>query len=136
MSVVKSRSPLAPSSPAKKKSTRSKSVEDYLAKVPEPARSTLNKVRAAIRSVVPTETTEVISYGIPAFKHKKVLVWYAAFSDHCSFFPTGSIIERFKAELQKYRLSRGTIQFPIDQPLPAALVKKMVKARLAETNES
>jgi uncharacterized protein YdhG (YjbR/CyaY superfamily) len=65
-----------------------------------------------------------------------VLVWYAAFSDHCSFFPTGSIIERFKAELQKYRLSRGTIQFPIDQPLPAALVKKMVKARLAETNES
>jgi uncharacterized protein YdhG (YjbR/CyaY superfamily) len=107
-------------------------VEDYLAAVPEPARSTLNKVRATIRSVVPKETEEVISYGMPAFKHKKVLVWYAAFSDHCSFFPTAAVIAQFKDELKGYRLSKGTLQFPIDKPLPAALLKKMVKARLAE----
>lgn len=111
-------------------------MDDYLAKVPEPARSTLNKVRAVVRAVVPAEATEVISYGIPAFKYKKVLVWYAAFSDHCSFFPTGSIIEKFKNELEGYRLSKGTIQFPVDNPLPAALVKKMVKARLAEIGKS
>jgi uncharacterized protein YdhG (YjbR/CyaY superfamily) len=107
-------------------------VEEYLAAVPEPARSTLNKVRATIRSVVPKETVEVISYGIPAFKHKKVLVWYAAFSDHCSLFPTASVIEKFKEELKDYRLSKGTIHFPVDKPLPSALLKKMVKARLAE----
>lgn len=85
-----------------------------------------------IRSVVPSGTEEVISYGIPAFKYKKVLVWYAGFKYHCSFFPTNSVIEEFKDELKGYRLSKGTIQFPVDRPLPATLVKKMVKARLAE----
>jgi uncharacterized protein YdhG (YjbR/CyaY superfamily) len=109
-----------------------KTVDEYLARVPDPAHSTLNKVRATIRSVVPKETVEVISYGIPAFKHKKVLVWYAAFSDHCSLFPTASVIEKFKEELEDYRVSKGTIHFPVDKPLPSALLKKMVKSRLAE----
>jgi len=108
-----------------------KNVDEYLARVPEPARGTLNKIRAAIRSVVPSEATEVISYGIPAFKHKRVLVWYAAFSDHCSFFPTAAVIEAFKKELAGYTTSKGTIQFSTAKPLPAALVKKMVKARIA-----
>ena len=103
-----------------------------MAGVPEPARSTLNKVRAAVRSVVPAETEEVISYGIPAFKHKKVLVWYAAFADHCSIFPTAAVIAKFKNDLKGYRVSKGTIQFPVDKALPATLLKKMVKARLAE----
>jgi uncharacterized protein YdhG (YjbR/CyaY superfamily) len=107
-------------------------VEEYLAAVPEPARSTLNKVRATIRSVVPAETTELISYRIPAFKYKGMIVWYAAFSDHCSLFPTASVIEKFKEELKDYRVSTGTIHFPTNKPLPAALLKKMVKARLAE----
>jgi uncharacterized protein YdhG (YjbR/CyaY superfamily) len=135
MSRVKSVRHLTRSSPTKK-GTAPNSVEDYLAKIHEPARSTLNKVRAVIRSAVPAGTTEVISYGIPAFKHKRVLVWYAAFSDHCSFFPTGSVIEKFKKELEGFRLSKGTIQFPVDKPLPAALVKKIVKARMAEAEES
>lgn len=108
-----------------------KSVADYLAKVPEPARSTLEKVRATIRSVVPVETEEVISYGIPAFKHKKILVWYAAFADHCSLFPTAAVIAEFKDELKGYRISKGTIQFPTDKPIPTGLLKKIVKARLA-----
>ena len=116
---------------AKKRAVQ-KTVDEYLAAVRQPARSTLEKVRAAIRSVVPAETTEVISYGIPAFKYKRMLVWYAAFSDHCSLFPTASVIEKFKEELKPFRTSKGTIHFPIDKPLPAALVKKMAKMRVAE----
>src|SRR5205823_8117528 len=117
---------------AAKGRAKPKTVDEYLAAVPEPARSTLNRVRAAIRSVVPAETTEVISYRIPAFKYKRILMWYAAFSDHCSVFPTAAVIAKFKEELKPFRTSKGTIQFPIDKPLPASLVKKMVKARLEE----
>ena len=109
-----------------------KTVDDYLAAVPEPARSTLQRVRAAIRSAVPAEATEAISYGIPAFKYQGTLVWFAAFSNHCSLFPTASVIKAFKNELKGFETSKGTIHFPMDKPLPAALVKKMVKARLAE----
>jgi uncharacterized protein YdhG (YjbR/CyaY superfamily) len=109
-----------------------KTVDAYLARVPEPARGTLNKIRTAIRSAAPPEATETISYGIPAFKHNGVLVWFAAFSDHCSLFPTAAVIETFKNELKGFSISKGTIQFPTDKPLPAALVKKMVKARVAQ----
>ena len=122
-------------SSAAKGSGAPKNVAEYLAGVPEPARSTLNKMRAAIRSTVPPEATETISYGMPAFKHKGVLVWFAAFSDHCSLFPTAAVIEAFKNELKGFSTSKGTIQFPTDKPLPTALVKKMVKARVAQ-NES
>ena len=109
-----------------------KNVDAYLAGVPQPARSTLNKIRVAIRSAVPSEATETISYGIPAFKHKGVLVWFAAFSNHCSFFPTASVMEAFKNELKSFSTSKGTIHFSTDKPLPAALVKKMVKLRVAQ----
>jgi len=109
-----------------------KNVDEYLAGVPEPARSTLNKMRVAIRSTVPPEATETISYGMPAFKYKGVLVWFAAFSNHCSLFPGSSVIEAFKNELKGFSTSKGTIHFPLDKPLPAALVKKLVKARIAE----
>jgi uncharacterized protein YdhG (YjbR/CyaY superfamily) len=117
--------------------TKPESVNEYLAQTAEPARSTLNKVRAVIRSVAPAETTEVISYGIPAFKingsqYKGMLMWYAAFSDHCSLFPTASVIKTFEKDLKDYKVSKGTIHFPADEPLPAALLKKMVKARLVE----
>ena len=109
-----------------------KSVDEYLAGVPEPARSTLRKIRAAIRFAAPPEATETISYGIPAFKYISVLVWYAAFSDHCSLFPTASVIEAFRNELKGFSTSKGTIQFPTDKPMPTALVKKLVKARVAQ----
>ena len=116
----------------RKRGPRPRSVDEYLAGIPEPARSTLDKVRATIRSVVPKETSEVISYGIPGFRYKRMLVWYAAFADHCSLFPTASVIAKFKGELKSYKISKGTIQFPVDKALPVALVKKMVKARLKE----
>jgi uncharacterized protein YdhG (YjbR/CyaY superfamily) len=110
-------------------------VESYLARCPEPHRTTLEKLRATIGSVVPKGTTEAISYGMPAFKYKGALVGYAAFKDHCSFFPmSGRLVEEFAEELKAYKTSKGTIQFPVDKPLPAALVKKIVKAKL-ELNE-
>jgi uncharacterized protein YdhG (YjbR/CyaY superfamily) len=110
-----------------------KTVDEYLARLPEPARSTLTALRGTIRSAVPEDTVEIISYGIPAFRHKRVLVWYAGFANHCSFFPTASMIEKFKLELKGYVISKGTIHFPIDKPLSAALVKKMVKALVADS---
>lgn len=107
-------------------------VDEYLARVPEPARSTLNKVRAAVRSALPPEATEIISYRIPAFKYKGSLLWFAAFKDHCSLFPGASVIEAFKSELKDFHTSKGTIHFPLDKPPSAALLKKLVNARIAQ----
>jgi uncharacterized protein YdhG (YjbR/CyaY superfamily) len=108
-------------------------IDEYLAGVPEPARSTLNRIRAVIRSAVPAEAAEAISYGIPAFKYKGPLVAFAAFTNHCSLFPMSStLLASFKDELKAYPTSKGTIRFPVDKPLPAALVKRLVKARVAQ----
>lgn len=119
--------------PVPKRSGAPKNIDEYMAALPEPARITLNKMRAAIRSALPPEATETISYRIPAFKSKVVLVWFAAFSDHCSLFPTASVIEEFKNELKSFSTSKGTIQFPADKPLPIALIKRLVKARVAQS---
>jgi uncharacterized protein YdhG (YjbR/CyaY superfamily) len=113
-----------------------KTVDDYLSAVPEPAQSTLKHIRKVIQSVVPKETTEVISYGMPMFKLNGMLVGYAAFKDHCSLFPTGSgVIEKFAKELKRYPTSRGTIRFPSDKPLPDVLLKKIVKERVSQNRE-
>lgn len=113
-----------------------KSVDEYLAATPEPARSTLNKVRAMIRSAVPKEATEVISYRIPTFKYKGSLLAFAAFSKHCSLFPMSlSVMEMFQDELKGYHTFKGTIHFPLDKAPPAALVKKLVKARIAQNEQ-
>jgi uncharacterized protein YdhG (YjbR/CyaY superfamily) len=108
-------------------------VDKYLAKVPPPARTTLQKIRAVIRSAAPREATEAISYGIPAFQYNGMLVAYAAFANHCSFFPaSGDLLKEFAEDLKDYHCSKGTIRFAVDKPLPAALVKKLVKARVAK----
>jgi uncharacterized protein YdhG (YjbR/CyaY superfamily) len=89
-------------------------------------------MRAAIRSAAPAEASEAIGYGMPTFRYKGALVAYAAFKNHCSLFPmNASLIQAFKEELKEYRTSKGTIQFPLDKPLPTALVMKLVKARVA-----
>jgi uncharacterized protein YdhG (YjbR/CyaY superfamily) len=120
----------------KTKSGPPKDIDQYLAGVPEPARTTLNKLRATIRSAAPAEATEIITYGIPAFKYKGSLVGFAAFSKHCSFFPMNSaLIKTFARELGGYQTSKGTVRFPLDKPLPAALLKKLVRARVAENEE-
>ena len=108
-----------------------KDFSEYFAKVPKPARATLTKLRAAIESGLPRDATRTISYRIPAYRHKeKVIVWFAAFSDHCSLFPTAAMIEEFKNELQGYSTSKGTIHFAIEKPLPIALIRKLVQARV------
>lgn len=111
---------------------RPKDIDEYLAGVPEPARGALQTMRAAIRSALPAEAAESISYRIPAFRHRGVVVWFAAFSDHCSLFPTAAIIEAFKKDLKDYSTSKGTVQFPLHKPMPLPLIKKMVKARVAQ----
>jgi len=118
-----------------RKTDAPQSVDDYIARVPEPGRSTLNKMRTTIRSVVPKDATEVISYGLPAFKYKGALVYYGAFANHCSFFPgSAQLIEQFKDELKDFSLTKGAIRFPLDKPLPAPLVKKFVKARITQND--
>ena len=109
-----------------------RTVDEYLERVPEPARATLNKVRAVIRSVAPSEATEGISYGIPTFKYKGMLASFAAFSDHCSLFPGAGPTIEFKNELKNFQTSKGTIRFAPKKPLAAALLKRLVKARVAE----
>jgi len=109
------------------------SVEEYLAGVPERPRAALERLRQAIRAAVP-EATEGIGWQMPTFKaHGRWLVGYAAFRDHCSFFPmSAKVVEDFAAELADYSTTKGTIHFTAEKPLPAALVKRIVRARVAE----
>lgn len=109
-------------------------VDAYLAALPEEARATLEKLRKTIKAAAP-KATEVISYQIPMYKHHGMLVGFAAFKNHCSFFPGAKAVATHKDELKAYKTSKGTIQFPIGKPLPAALVKKIVKTRIAENEK-
>jgi uncharacterized protein YdhG (YjbR/CyaY superfamily) len=114
------------------KRIRASDVEEYLAAVPADARATLEKLRRSIRAAAP-KATEGISYQVPTFKYRGGLVAYAAFETHCSFFVMSPpVMKRHARELRKYETATGTIRFPIGKSLPAALVKKLVKARIAE----
>jgi uncharacterized protein YdhG (YjbR/CyaY superfamily) len=110
------------------------SVEEYLASLPEGPRRALEGLRRAIRAAAP-EATESIVYQMPGFKdHGRSLVAYAAFKDHCSFFPMSlGVMEAFRDELAAFDTSKGTIRFPAERPLPAELVRRMVQARLRES---
>ncbi len=111
----------------------SDSVEEYLSQVPDEARAVLERLRTTIKKAAP-DTTETISYQMPTFKHQgRALVGYAAFKNHCSLFPYSTqVLETYSEELGPRRTSKGTIRFTTDDPLPAALVKKIVKARIEE----
>ena len=111
-----------------------KTVDAYLAALPEEARATLEKIRKAIKAAAP-KATEVISYQIPMYKQHGMLVGFASFKDHCSFFPGAKPVATYKDELKAYETSKGTIRFPVGKPLPAALVKRLVKARIAENEK-
>ncbi len=108
-------------------------VDEYLAALPAEFRIALEKLRKTIRAAAP-DATEAISYQMPAFKHQgRSLVAYAAFKDHCSLFPMSTkVIAAYKEELEPFLAGKGTIRFRPDKPLPAALVRKIVKARVEE----
>ena len=119
---------------AKTKTAGPRDVDDYLSRVPEVSRAALEKLRRTIKAIVP-DAVEVISYQIPTFKYQgRMLVSYAAFQEHCSFFPGPRPIEAHQNELKSYHTSKGTIRFPTSKPLPAALVKKLVKTRIEEND--
>jgi len=108
---------------------------DYLAAVSREKRTALEKLRKNIKAAAPG-AEECISYGLPAFRlNGKLLVAYGAAAKHCAFYP-GSVVQAFKEELKDYDVTKGTIRFPADKPLPAGLVRKLVKARMAKNSRS
>jgi uncharacterized protein YdhG (YjbR/CyaY superfamily) len=112
--------------------TKPRTIDEYLAPLSSDKRAALQKLRKAIKAAAP-EAEECISYQIPAFRlDGKMLVWFGAATNHCSFFPGARPIEVLKGELAGYKTSKRTIRFPATSPLPDTLVKKLVKARIAE----
>jgi uncharacterized protein YdhG (YjbR/CyaY superfamily) len=109
-----------------------KTVAAYLAALPKDSRAALQKLRKDIRAAAP-DTTELIAWGMPAFKQGKLLVGYAAFKDHCSLFPMSvAVMRRYAAGLEKYVTTKGSIHFSAAKPLPTTLVRKLVRARIVE----
>ena len=108
-------------------------IDDYLANLDEPKRSTLQKLRSTIRSIVP-EAEECIAYGTPAFRmHGKAIAGFAAFKNHLSYLPhSGSVFDQLPNDLAAYEKSKGALRFPIDKPLSRALVKKLIDVRLKD----
>jgi len=103
-----------------------KSVDDYFSQLPQKIKPALSNLRKIIQESAP-EAEEVISYNMPAFKLHGMLVWYAAWKEHIGFYPTPSALDVFKKELLAYKGAKGSVQFPIDKPLPLNLVTKIVK---------
>src|SRR5262245_61657373 len=105
-------------------------IDEYLAPVSSEKRAALNRLRRTIRTAFP-RAEECISYGIPGFRlDGRVIAWFGAAAGHCSFYPGGAVTE-FKSELRDYKTSKGTIRFQPEDPLPAALIRKLIKARIA-----
>lgn len=111
---------------------RAKSVDAYLARLPDEKRAALERLRKQILAAAP-KATQTISYGIPTFVHAGNLVHMAAFKAHCSFFPgSGGVTMALASDLEGYKMAKGTIQFTPGKPIPAALVKRIVRMRVAE----
>jgi uncharacterized protein YdhG (YjbR/CyaY superfamily) len=113
-----------------------KTIDEYLANVKPEHRKTLQKLRQTIQTAAP-KAEECISYGIPAFRlNRRLLVFFGAWANHCAFYQgSASTLKTFQNELKKFETSKGTIRFSPDKPLPVALVKKLVKTRIAENND-
>jgi len=114
--------------------TKFKSVDEYLSFFPAITQKVLEEMRRIIKKAAPG-AEEVISYNIPAYKLNGILVYFAGYEKHIGFYPTPSALEAFKKEISVYKSSKGAVQFPIDQPLPSALITKIVKFRVAQTQQ-
>ena len=108
-----------------------RSIDEYIATFPKDIQKILQEIRAAIQVTAP-EATEKISYQMPTFYLNGNLVHFAAFKKHIGFYPVPSGIEAFKKELSVYAQGKGSVQFPLDKPMPIPLIKKIVKFRAAE----
>jgi uncharacterized protein YdhG (YjbR/CyaY superfamily) len=108
------------------------SIDEYLAGIEPDKRATLQKLRRSIHAAAP-RAEECISYGIPAFRlDGRMLVAFGAAAKHCSFYPGAEPISQHAKELKGYGTSKGTVRFPVDRPLPATLVRKLVRTRIAQ----
>lgn len=110
-------------------------VDAYILNFPAEVREKLEELRAIIRAAAP-EAEETISYGMPAYKRHKVLVYFAGYKGHVGLYPTGQGIEAFAQELGPYVWSKGAVQFPLDVPLPEDLIRRMVRYRLEREEEA
>lgn len=106
-------------------------IDKYIATFPKDTQELLRQIRATIRKAAP-EAEEVISYNMPAFKLYGILVYFAGYKNHIGFYPMSSGIKEFQKELYDYKWAKGSVQFPVDKPLPLALITKIVKFRLKE----
>jgi uncharacterized protein YdhG (YjbR/CyaY superfamily) len=111
-----------------------KDIDSYIEASSKEARPYLRQLRAIIRKVAP-QAQEAISYGVPTYKQSGNLVHFGAFKDHVSLFPTSSGVTAFKKDLSKFKIAKGTIQFPLDKPLPVGLIKKIIAFRVKENTQ-
>ena len=110
------------------------SIDQHIAVFPKETQQLLELLRMTIRKAAP-KAEEVISYNMPAFKYNGMLVWFAGYKNHIGFYPSSTPIVVFKDQLKKYKTSKGAIQFPLDKPLPLALITKIVKFRIKQNLE-
>ena len=115
-------------------SKKFKTVDEYFSTFPKNVKNILTQLRKTIKQAAP-QAEELISYNMPAFKLNGILVYYAAYNKHIGFYPTASGIETFKNELSVYKWGKGSIQFPLDQPLPTELITNIVKFRVMRNSE-
>lgn len=109
-------------------------VDEYIASFPDATQQQLHQLRSIIRHTAP-DATETISYNMPAYKQKGMLVYFAAYAKHIGFYPTGSGIAAFIDRLASFKTSKGTVQFPLTQPLPVTLIEEIVRYRVAENEQ-
>ncbi len=115
-----------------KPKTKARTIDEYLAPLPAGQRAALEKLRRTIRAAAP-QAEECISYQLPAFRYQGALVAFGAWAKHCAFYPmSAALLAAHQQELSRYETSKGTIRFQPDRSLPVALVRKLVKARVAE----
>lgn len=113
---------------------RNPEIDRYIADFPPPTQELLMQMREVILKAAP-DATEVIGYKMPAYRLQGVLLYFAGYKGHIGFYPSGSAIEAFKQELSVYKGAKGSVQFPLDKPLPVSLITKMVKLRVKENRE-
>jgi uncharacterized protein YdhG (YjbR/CyaY superfamily) len=111
--------------------TKPKNIDEYIGCYPKEIQKLLEQLRSTIKKAAPN-AVEIISYGMPAFKQNGMLVWFAAHTKHIGFYPGASGIEAFKQELSVYKGAKGSVQFPLDKPLPSGLITRIVKFRVTE----